>query len=134
MRIARRICSWLVLSTLCAACASTQSRFSPLSGVQYPPKAADATVVLFEAGVPERPFVRVARLDVHLEKTGFVMSDLGDAEPELMKQARLAGGDAIIEIREQRSSVGETRIYHVTATAVRFVDGEADSVTGVHRP
>jgi hypothetical protein len=122
LRVLGRCTIWAIVATLCVSCASTQSRFVPIGGVQHPPRAADAAVIVLTTGVPARAFSRVARLDVHLEKTGFVVSDLKDAMPDLMRQVRLAGGDAIIEIREQRSSVGETRIYHVTATAVRFVD------------
>lgn len=64
---------------------------------------------------------RIARLDVHLEKTGFVTSKFEDALPELKKQARQAGADAVIEIQETRSQILETMVYHVTATGVRYV-------------
>jgi uncharacterized protein YbjQ (UPF0145 family) len=57
-----------------------------------------------------------------LEKTHFIGSSLDDALPELKKQARLSGADAIIEIRESSSKTGETKIYHVTATGIRYTD------------
>jgi hypothetical protein len=71
--------------------------------------------------IPNKPFNRIARLDVHLEKTGFVRSSFDDALPELKKQARQAGADAVIEIQEIRSQILETMVYHVTATGVRYV-------------
>jgi len=49
-------------------------------------------------------------------------SSLKGALPLLEEQARLSGADAIIEIRENRSMVGETRVYHVTATGIRYTD------------
>jgi hypothetical protein len=103
-----------------SGCATTQSRISFL-GEHYPPRATDAAVEVFRDGVPDKPFNRIARLDVHLEKTGFVTSRFEDALPELKKQARQAGADAVIEIQEMRSQILETMVYHVTATGVRYV-------------
>lgn len=110
------------LLLLVATACTTQSRYSPL-GKSFPPRPETAAVEIFQTGAPARPFDRVSRLDVHLEKTHLVPSSFSDALPELEKQARLSGADAIIEIRETRSSVGETRIYHVTATGIRYRDG-----------
>jgi len=104
---------------LLAGCASTQSRYV-LLGPAYPPMPDAAEVQVFRGDPPDRPFLRVSRLDVHLEKTHFIGSTLEDALPELMRQARLSGAEAIIEIREQRSQVGETKIYHVTAVGIRY--------------
>lgn len=105
---------------LCAAC-TTQSRFSPLGNSQ-PPRPETAAVEVFQTGAPTRPYERVSRLDVHLEKTHLVPSSFSDALPELEEQARLSGADAIIDIRESRSSLNETLIYHVTATGIRYKD------------
>ena len=109
---------WVLLG-LAGGCATTQSRHEFLAE-RYPPRAADAAVEVFRSGLPQVPFKRIARLDVHLEKTGFVTSRFEDALPELKTQARQAGADAIIEIDERRSQVLETMVYHVTATAVRY--------------
>jgi hypothetical protein len=105
---------------LTAGCATTQSRYEFLAE-RYPPRAADATVEVFRSGLPQVPFKRIARLDVHLEKTGFMTSRFEDALPELKKQARQAGADAVIEIEERRSQVLETMVFHVTATGARYV-------------
>jgi hypothetical protein len=113
---------WLCLvAFLAVSCATSQSRFSKL-GSSYPPKPETFEVEVFQTGVPQRPFERISRLDVHLEKTYFIPSSLTEALPELKKQARLSGADAIIEIRENRSMVGETKVYHVTATGIRYTD------------
>ena len=114
-----RAALWVVLG-LTAGCATTQSRHEFLAE-RYPPRAADATVEVFRSGLPEVPFKRIARLDVHLEKTGFMTSRFEDALPELRKQARQAGADAVIDIEERRSQVLETMVYHVTATGARYI-------------
>ncbi len=121
----RRLVVGAVLAVVlgwCAGCTTTQAQFRHLGQV-YPAKPANFVVEVFTDDLPARPFERIARLDVHLEKTTFVGSGLKDALPLLREQARLAGADAVIEIQEQRSSVAfETRIYHVTASAIRYTD------------
>jgi hypothetical protein len=102
-------------------CASTIGRYEFLDQ-SYPARPTDATVEAFVTGDPPRPYVRVARLDAHLEKTGFIKSSLDEALPELERQARRAGCDAIVEISERRSEILETRVYHVTAVGVRYLD------------
>lgn len=104
-----------------AGCASTIGRYAFLDQ-SYPERPADAPVETFATGEPSRPYIRVARLDAHLEKTGFMESSLAEALPELKRQARRAGCDAIIEISERRSEILETRVYHVTAIGVRYTD------------
>ena len=91
-------------------------------GAARAPKPEVASVEIFRDGLPERAFERVSRLDVHMEKTFLLSSDLDDALSELKKQARASGADAIIEIHERRSTVIETKIYHVTAYGIRFID------------
>ena len=105
------------------SCATSQSRFS-LLGSSYPPKPETFEVEVFQTGGPSKPFERVSRLDVHLEKTHFISSSLTEALPALKKQARLSGADAIVEIRESKSMVGETQVYHVTATGIRYTDSK----------
>jgi hypothetical protein len=109
-----------VLAAL-AGCVSTIGRYDFL-GQSYPERPIDAPIETFATGEPSRPYIRVARLDAHLEKTGFVRSSLAEALPELKRQARRAGCDAIVEISERRSEILETRVYHVTAIGVRYLD------------
>ncbi len=110
---------WVV--GIAAGCATTQSRHEFLAD-RYPARAADAPVEVFRSGIPQVPFKRIARLDVHLEKSGFVKPTFEEALPELEKQARQAGADAIIEIDERPSQILETMVLHVTATGVRYVN------------
>jgi hypothetical protein len=110
------------IAALVAGCASTQGHFSPAGEQRYPALATDQPVDVFRSGQPVRPYVKVARLDAHLEKVALVSSSLDEALTELKKQARLAGAHAIIDIREQRSQINETKVLHVTATAVRYTD------------
>ena len=118
-----RALTLVVATFLLAACTSYQSRYVPLQQ-SYDALPSNFEVEVFRYGLPEKPFERVARLDVHIEKTHFLSSDFEDALPELREQARLSGSHAIIEIEERSSSVLETKIYHVTATGIRFVSEE----------
>jgi hypothetical protein len=120
-----RYAAWLAALLLGAAglvgCATTEGRFAPLGDARYPARAADAPIEVFRTGMPNRAFERIARVDAHLERTAWIPSGIDDALPELMKQARRAGADAIIELDERRSQVLETKIYHVSAMAIRFL-------------
>jgi hypothetical protein len=123
MNTIRSALALCLVALFTVSCATIQSRYIML-GDSYPSKPEGYNVQVFQDEVPPRPFVRISRLDVHLEKTHFIGSALDDALPELKKQARLSGADAIIEIRESRSGVGETKIYHVTATGIRYIDSK----------
>lgn len=109
----------VLIGVMLGSCASTQSRFVPLGQV-YPARAEDCEIEVFKTGAPSKEFIRVSRIDVHLEKTHFIRSGLDDALPELKKQACLSGAEAVIEIEERTTSYLETRIYHVTATGIRY--------------
>jgi len=114
----------LVLATLFfVACSTTKSRYSMLAG-PYPAKPENYEIQVFVKELPQRPFKKISRLDVHSEKTSYSGPSLDAMLPELKKQARLSGADAIIEIRERLSWVIETRVYHVTATGIRFTDNQ----------
>ena len=113
-----------LVAALVVSCATSQSRYSML-GTAYPTKPGNSEVQIFSGTTrPKGRFIRISRLDVHLEKTFFAGSSLEDALPELKKQARLSGADAIIEIEERFSMVNETRVYHVTATGIRYTGAE----------
>lgn len=113
---------WLcMLSLFAVSCSTVQSRYS-LLGDSYPPRPVNHEVHVYYDVHPQRPFVRISRIDVHLEKTHFRGSSLEDAMPELKKQARLSGADAVIDIQEKHSKVLETSVYHVTATGIRYTD------------
>ena len=120
MRIINSITCLLIIIVI-VSCSTTQSRHVPLvEGLS--PKSEDYSVQVYRDKLPDRPFERISRIDVHLEKTHFISSDFNNALPRLQKEARLSGADAMIEIKESKSSVGETKIYHVTATGIRFLE------------
>jgi len=120
-----RRCTRLVIASLIVlcvvACATTQSKFR-LLGSSYPAKPPTFAVEVFESGLPTRPFERIARLDAHFEKTGFMATARQTGLEELKKQARAAGADGIIEIQELHSQVGETRILHMSGIGVRYTE------------
>lgn len=95
-------------------------RFSRLSG-NYPAKPRDYKVEVLDHN-PTRPFEEIARLDVHTEHAFFDQPTLKEAMPELLRQARLAGADAIINVQERKATLNETKVLHVTATAIKYKD------------
>lgn len=112
----------IALGILCSSCeAPMPGRFTPL-GQTYPARPKDAKIEVIQEGKPARPFTEVARLDVHIEQSFFAKPELKTLMPELKKQARLAGADAIMDIHERRSMINETQTLHVTATAIKFND------------
>jgi len=110
----------LIVLFLVGGCA-TQSQYSHF-GEKYPPITESVSIDIFLNSSPTREFIKISRLDVHIENTHFVIPSFEDALPELKRQARLSGAHAITSIRESSSSMGETRIYHVTATGVRYLE------------
>lgn len=120
------------MSLLVSACATKQSRYSML-GDPFPPKPENYNVQIFlDDELPQRPFSRISRLDVHFEKTHLIDSSfLNEALPELEKQAKLSGADAIIEVRGVNFSVGETKIFHVSAIGIRYTNAQNNSESAV---
>lgn len=90
----------------------------------YPAKSKEYPVEVFTNGLPARAFERVAILDVRCESQGFMTPNLEqDAIPELKRQARAAGCDAVIEIKERKPDKNwtlETKIRQYTAIGVAY--------------
>jgi hypothetical protein len=103
---------------LLSGCTSA-SRFVRIGDPQ-PARPEDCSIQVFKTEKPSRQFVRVARLDVHIEQAVWSQPTLDDALPELRKQACLAGADAVIEIEELKGGYLETRMLHVVATGIRW--------------
>lgn len=101
---------------------SSQSRHTMLVP-HYDPKPAHCHIDFFTQDRPSRQFERISRLDVHIERTYYVRSQLDDALPELSKEACASGADAVMDIEERSSSINlrETNIYHVTGTGIRYL-------------
>ncbi|MBL6749121.1 MAG: hypothetical protein ISP90_01300 [Nevskia sp.] len=114
----------LFLAAVLSAC-TTQGSFREL-GTSYPPKPGNCEIEIFKGSDPGKPYIRISKINVHLEKTHFVHSDLSSASKELKRQACLSGADALIELSESSSGYLETRMYNVTATGIVFQTRSAD--------
>ena len=119
MRRVSRCLALVLAGWAVASCATTQSRFVPL-GQPYPSRGEDCSVEVFKTGTPGQDFVRISRIDVHLEKTHFIRPRFEDALPELKRQACLSGADAVIAIQDRSTALGETEAYHVIATGIKY--------------
>lgn len=89
----------------------------------YPAKPQNYQVEVFTNGLPQRPFERVAILDVHCEGQGFIDPTINKAIPVFIKEARAAGCDAVIEIQEAKTPANwtlETRVKHYTGIGVIY--------------
>jgi hypothetical protein len=117
--VASRLISALAVMTL-TACVGNSARFSPMPGKAFPPKDESFEVAVFDSALPSRSFERIARIDVQMEMAASQEVSLQAAIPELKRQARLAGADAIIDIRLQRSKTGEVTVFQVSAMGIRY--------------
>ena len=111
-----------VLALLLSGCVTQQVTSIPLTSEQVAPKPISANVEVYRDTSPERPYKRIARLNVHIEKTVLLSSSLDAAIGQLVDKARSVGADALIEISDDRSHLNETRILNVTATAIVYTD------------
>ena len=119
----RLLLGMLVAGLMLAGCATEVGNYTLLAK-PYPAKSANAPVEVFTNGLPTKAFDRVAILDVRCESQGFLTPNLEhDAVPMLIKQARAAGCDAIIEIAERKSQANwtlETKVKNYTAVGVAY--------------
>lgn len=113
---------WLVMlaALTLAACAGDSARFSPMPGKAFPPKDESFEVAVFESVLPARPFERIAQIDVQMEMPAATEASLQDALPELKRQARRAGADAVIDLRLRRSKTGGVTVFQVSAMGIRY--------------
>jgi hypothetical protein len=105
----------ILIFTACSAA----SRYTWL-GEPQPRKPDTCAIDFFHGEKPTRPFMRVARLDVHVERIAWTQPTLDDATQELRKQACIAGADAVIDIEQLTSRYLETRRLHVIGTAIKW--------------
>jgi hypothetical protein len=119
--------TWLAmafgLALLVAGCATEVGNHTFLKQ-SYPPKLETFQVEVFTNGLPTRAFERVAILDAHCESQWFATPNLEqDGLPMLIKQARAAGCDAIIEVKETKLAENwtlETKVKQYTAVGIVY--------------
>jgi hypothetical protein len=107
---------------LLTSCTSTtfQSRYVILDK-SYPARAENCHIDIFKTDHPSKNFIKISRIDVHIEKMYFVHPSYeNELLPEVKKQACLSGADAVIDIEERNSKQFETFIYHVTGTGIKY--------------
>lgn len=118
----RRLVAGCLAALALAGCATEVGSFTATE--KLAPKPANHPVAVYTNGVPDRAFRRVATLDVRCESQGFMQPTIEtDAIPMLIKQARAAGCDAIMEIKERKPPENwtfETKVLLVTATGIAF--------------
>lgn len=110
----------LALSSGISGCATSNGMAFPIGEKTYPAKPLDFPIEVFSESPPERAFAEITRLNFHSEKTFFAPTLYQDALEELKVQARKAGADAIIDLKESKSILNETKIYNLSAVGIVF--------------
>jgi len=108
----------IALASAIGGCASTLGNRQAI-GDARPAKGPDCRIDVYEAE-PTRPYVKISRVDAHVEITHFISPSLDDALPELKRQACLSGADALMDLKESSSGYLEMRSFHVTATGIAY--------------
>ena len=108
--------------SLLAGCATSQSNFTPYIAQSYAPRAETYSIAVIADGVePDRPFLRLG--EVYSVRDGhFNTADREALLPDLIAQTRKAGGDAVMNLREERDRHLESVRYVLSATAIRYTD------------
>ena len=112
---------FLAFSVIITACSTKHSSYKMLVQT-HTPKSYNCKIDVFRASYPDREFEKISRIDVHIERTYFMNSAFDDVLPAIRKRACESGADAIIDIRERSSKInlGETNLYHVTVTGIKY--------------
>lgn len=69
---------------------------------------------------PARPYTKVSSLDLYIEKKAPGEPSLEEVLPELKRQARLSGAEAVIEVQWTLRGAPDAAVYHVTATGIAY--------------
>ncbi len=89
----------------CAQCTLMRSEYYDMTGQVFTPKAADAEIPIYEAGQDVgHPYREIGVVKV----TAQPKTSRQEAEEELRKRARLAGADALIDMKFQEDKENKT--------------------------
>ena len=124
----------VVLAAL-AGCASTIGRYDFLDQ-SYPGRTIDAPIEAFVTGEPSRPYIRVARLDAHLEKTGFVRSqfysDIYVEDASFLRMDNITLGYTVNQIKAAKVRIYGTVQNAFIITKYVGLDPETNIGTGLN--
>jgi uncharacterized protein YbjQ (UPF0145 family) len=76
---------------------------------------------------PARPFKKVSSLELYVEKKGKGEPSFEDVLPELKRQARLSGAQAVVNVEWNVGGPADAPVYHVTATGISYTAPEASA-------
>lgn len=116
----------IVVAAVVAGCAS--AKFIPTREA-FPAKPENCAMEVFTSRTPDRPYMEIGII----EGEGMLGKEsLEDVLPEMMKEACLAGGDALILTSTERSVnvsggegfIGSDTELHTVATVIVWTDGD----------
>ncbi len=85
------------------------------------PRAAPEEIEIL-TGAPTRPYAKVSSLDLYIEKKTAGEPSLEEILPEIKRQARLSGAEAVMDVQW---TLREGRVYHVSGTGISYSAPEA---------
>ena len=114
-------CAGVFLAGLEPSRITIQDRQIPL-GTIYSSRSPDCAIEVFRSEIPSKEFLKISRIDVHIERTYYIRTNFEEALPVLKVKACESGADAILDIQERSSYINndETHIYHVIATGIKY--------------
>lgn len=98
------------------------------------PKPDERPVEIFTSGAPKRPFVKVSKLDLTVEKWGRGEPSIDDFRPELTREARLSGADAVVDLEWTLKGTAENGVYRVKGTGVAYLPRAGEPAPGQGAP
>jgi uncharacterized protein YbjQ (UPF0145 family) len=98
------------------------------------PQADERPVEIFTSGAPKRPFAKVSKLDLYVEKWGRGEPSVDDFRPELTREARLSGADAVVDLEWTLKGTPDNGVYHVKGTGVAYLAHAGERAPGEVAP
>ena len=124
----RRVRAIAVIVSVAAVAGCASAKFIPTREA-FPAKPENCAVEIFTSKAPDRAYEEIGII----EGEGMLGAEsLEDVLPEMVKQACLAGGDALILISTERSVsvsggedfIGSSEELHTVATVIVWTDGD----------
>ena len=122
MKMIHFVIAFLLTLTL-SACSAVDTRSTPMQGYTRA-RAWNSHIDVYLTDAPNRPYEEAAQIVVQFDKKIFLKPTLHDAIQFFKQEARKAGADGIIDLKETSSVTGWTRIYRATAVAIRYTDNK----------
>ena len=126
VRVDRRIRILVLIPVVAIVAGCASATYIP-TGDAHPPKPENCDLEVFSSRTPDRPYEEIGIIE---GEGSMGMDSLVEVLPEVIKEACLAGGDAIIITSTDRTvtvsgdagSVSSEEEFHAVATVIVWID------------